>query len=994
MINSVITIGGHLIQRILCDESGASISMPPFYPGLYQFKLKLVSIVDDGSTAVVFPTVTSLSASIGKVYAEPLAGTFRLRYGAGTQTAPIFFNEDAEDFKAKLAALTLSTTYGLNEVYQPTPSTWMCKFDTPPDPVPFIDLQEFDVQLQPETFVRIRQFFLGGDYWIEIRLVQGPLASTAVLKSILPPPPEVSEIRRGYTQYLEDGLTVIKVNEVQKVYVPPGFLGTYILNFSGRQTRPLSANDGAANIQTALNELWLPESPLQTRFTVTNPEQNSAYIQFVGPFAGQGFDPTHGGPFQIIVPNVGTSDLAFDLNLNTAEVASALQTTDRVEAIMEVILTIVDPAVETDPGQDIVLFQAPVSILRPLHWEGLIDAAPINWLLPPNPKDYVPFDINEVVTGTQSYSTSFGDGTALFYGINHGLNSQSLTLEVRENSSGGARLRDDQYSVVFDNANLLTVTFPTAPAANSKAIVIFSHPVSNQFANHHHDIAAIDGLQGQLDNILFRLSVLEAYLPTPGSGVPPGGPPIFGGTATDTVMTVNIPDIWNVVPTNRLPTGPKPTDPTKLPSQGLLLPAVHEATALGNFTAAISPSNLITLGTSATGLVNGQRVRIDPAPFVAMGQCTFDDATDTVGFTSHGLVAGRRIQFTGSGFPTTITPNFTYYVVAPITTNTFQIATVAGGDFLPITGDADPDSSQILEKRAEPPGGLEEAVDYFMISPTSTTFKLSATIDATGPGAVVPITSVGFPPMTMSTIADAPALDTSGHLPDPHLAGSSIYIGNAYSVRTTIPLTGGRGIRATVVGPGDIVACDGRLWYPVTRSDSPGKNSFYPVKMENEIFRLAINDRMLAAATTLTVTWSLEIRMYKHTSNIQYLMVVEYADLPSTLVPDPTGPNLYAVVWNKVPILQQRIIATELSFQHEFGVQVLRLADNRMRTNKKIYGVEVSGDSIPPTANFALRARLIEFDTEDNVKDAQGLVYYAITKASGNITKTSGTTTA
>jgi hypothetical protein len=987
MIPTVITIAGHLVDRILCDETGGAFTMPPLYPSIYQFRLKLIARGDDGELALVHPDVTGISASIGLIYAEPRAGTFKLCYDGGTPTAPIMFNEDAEDFKDKLGALTESTTNHLAEVYQPTPSTWMCRFDNPPI-IPILLQQAPGNDLEPETFVRVRQFYQGDQYWAEIRLMQGPIASTSALGTVLSAPPEVTEIRAGYID-TSDPLQTIIINEVQSIYIPPGFRGTYILHFQGRQTRPLSALDGSANIELALNALYTDQVH---RFTVSNPQPNTAYVEFVGPLAGQDVD------------NLGLTlsaedhlDLGFTLDLFTTEVAEALRTKAEVEASFEVMLRIADG---DNPTQDIVLFQAPVTVLRPLHWEGLVEASPINWLLPPNPTTYVPFVPGQVITGHQSEQVSIGDGIARTFVINHSLNSPSIDVAIRENEAGGRLLKDNEFDVTFDTDMALTITFPPlpAPAPGPMVVLLISHGDMSQFINHGHSIEQIEGLFGIIEEILVRLSNLEAILPTQPPVTPPGGG-TFGTPATGAVVSITIPDIWNVVPTNRLPGKDKPT-PDKLPSQGLLLPAVHESIDLGLFTADVTTHRL-TLTVPTVDIVSGQRVRIDPGEFIDQAEIEFIAEDDTILYPSHGIQAGRRVRFTGEGFPTSVAHNFTYYVVNP-TTDTFQISSIKDGNFLAITANGDLELEQRVALRPEPPAGLDESIDYFVLNPTGSptaSFQLSATLitnptppPATIPGDPILFTDIGFPSMTISTIPDAPDL-VGGHLPDLHLPGNDIYTGHAYSIRETVQLMGGRGIRATTVKPGDIVASDGRLWYPVTRSDVPGKNSFYAVKMENEIFRFAVNDKMLAPGCTLTCIFDLEIRMYKHTSNIQYMLVVEYADLPVTTTPAPTGPNIYAVDWsNRTPIVQQNIVVTELSFIHQFGVQVIRTPDGRMATNKKAYGVEIGGDSCPPSPNFAIRGRLIEFDTEDNIKDAQGLVYYAISKASAQITKNAAPT--
>lgn len=219
-------------------------------------------------------------------------------------------------------------------------------------------------------------------------------------------------------------------------------------------------------------------------------------------------------------------------------------------------------------------------------------------------------------------------------------------------------------------------------------------------------------------------------------------------------------------------------------------------------------------------------------------------------------------------------------------------------------------------------------------------------------------------------------------LPDP-----SLYPGRAFSVRQDIFLHSSRGIPSETVHAGDIIASDGRIWYHVTRSDSPGSNSFYPMPMELEIFRLAVNDNMLKPGSVFTATFKLSLQMFKQDTNVQYLLVIEIAELPETLAPATTGPNLFDVDWNKTPLLQQRIIVTDVLMTHTFGAQVLRGAAGGLATNKKVYGVEIAGDVIPATANFAIRARLIEFDTEDNVDDAMGLIYYSLEDGVASVSK-------
>ena len=49
------------------------------------------------------------------------------------------------------------------------------------------------------------------------------------------------------------------------------------------------------------------------------------------------------------------------------------------------------------------------------------------------------------------------------------------------------------------------------------------------------------------------------------------------------------------------------------------------------------------------------------------------------------------------------------------------------------------------------------------------------------------------------------------------------------------------------------------------------------------------------------------------------------------------------------------------------------------------YGNWTAASIVPPSASFALRARLIEFDTENSVKGSKGTVFYALSEAKAEI---------
>ena len=100
---------------------------------------------------------------------------------------------------------------------------------------------------------------------------------------------------------------------------------------------------------------------------------------------------------------------------------------------------------------------------------------------------------------------------------------------------------------------------------------------------------------------------------------------------------------------------------------------------------------------------------------------------------------------------------------------------------------------------------------------------------------------------------------------------------------------------------------------------------------------------------------------------------------------DPTNesPNLEDITWSATPILSQRILVTPLLVTHTFGCRIARTSTG-LPADKMSYGTwQAATGTAPASANFALRARLINFDTRNNVPDATGWLYYALGNSDG-----------
>jgi len=197
-------------------------------------------------------------------------------------------------------------------------------------------------------------------------------------------------------------------------------------------------------------------------------------------------------------------------------------------------------------------------------------------------------------------------------------------------------------------------------------------------------------------------------------------------------------------------------------------------------------------------------------------------------------------------------------------------------------------------------------------------------------------------------------------------------------------IDGGLGLDARMLANGGYAGSDGRIWYRVTQAGT--SNSFFPTDFERTLFVVDVNDAMLTAGSTLTLTFSVLLQLLQANTRAQYLAVIEVGDLPQDTTPAPTATNLQNVVWNATPVLSQRVILSGVGVTHNFGMSVARDATGTVLTAQRLlYGAWTGGAQTPASANFAVRARLIQFDTEDAVTNAKGTVYYALSAGMATI---------
>ena len=227
-------------------------------------------------------------------------------------------------------------------------------------------------------------------------------------------------------------------------------------------------------------------------------------------------------------------------------------------------------------------------------------------------------------------------------------------------------------------------------------------------------------------------------------------------------------------------------------------------------------------------------------------------------------------------------------------------------------------------------------------------------------------------PFLLPAVHAAAAIDLPTPLPAPTLNG----VWSAAS-RTLIP--GTARITASYADAAGHVASDGRMLYPANQA--AGTTSYYPAPFERTLFEFPINDAQLQVGRTLDVQFGIAAQLLHATCEAQWVAVIEWGIPTDQSAPANEGPNLETIAWSPTPLLAQRIYLTPLLMLHSFGCRIKRNADGLTADAMRYGGWQTAADAAPTSANFVLRARLIKFDTKNNVPNADGWLYYAIGSA-------------
>ena len=476
-----------------------SITLPTVVQGdMFTVAVRLTE-TSNNTTTVTAPLIYSARLSYGPVDVAPTAGTFKVLVNAVTSSA-ITLGSTAASVAAILNTISAATGWSVTEDQGSYIVGRTANWTTTSG------ITIVQNELIPDSFVRVTSYSANNTFYQELRPMQSPLAYTSAFGLIVPPAPTITRVVTGYS----DPATGTRVNEVQRLYIPPAFDTTYQIYRGTARTALLSKDDGATEIQAALMASAITVGAGEV-FLVTNPENYVANIEFAGSMSGA----TH-ALLTVAVPVSPQGDVTFDLDLNTQGMLAALRGDFEVTHPLTCEVGINYGSVATPDVKYVTVFQQDMTVQADGAWTGLAAAQRINWLNPPQPVNYIPFTTDQVITGIQSFTavvTGAGPWT-----VAHNLGTEAIHVTLRENISSGYLLGPiDDYTVQTSTSQSIIVqSVIGAVPTYGWAVMISSAGPTSVFQAHTHTIAQVVSLQDQLNSLGNRLAIVEDILPATG----------------------------------------------------------------------------------------------------------------------------------------------------------------------------------------------------------------------------------------------------------------------------------------------------------------------------------------------------------------------------------------------------------------------------------------------------------------------------------------------
>jgi hypothetical protein len=458
-----------------------------------------------GTVTEIPRELESIKVSLGRADARPTSGSYKLHLGdeaavAGVNlTAAIAHNATAAEIQAALDALT---GFGAVTVTQEAGTYRILVGDGSTE----ISAEAVENTLRPVAFVEWQAVVQNGEYVHELRLTQTPVAQTVDFALVAPEGPSIAQVQAGGTN------SDIAWNEIQRLYVPPNFRGTFVLQRGYRKTAPLATPLDLAAVEDAIQAL----ADDGGEFILTE-EQDALLIEFGGELGG-----IDQALLEVAIISQPEGDPTFTLRTATAELWSALSganaSTGELPLQLEIKIVLADE--EGDEDDKTYIFKQPLTVVTPVDAEERNAASEIDWNQPRGRRAVLPFTPGQVLIGNRSYAVNIGNGSATSFTINHNLGEPTVQVAIRENASGGRIvIHGLEYETAITNNNSLTITPQAATltggvlATGAWTVLVVSAGQA-VYQAHEHAIGEVIGLRAELDALGAAVNALEDLAPT------------------------------------------------------------------------------------------------------------------------------------------------------------------------------------------------------------------------------------------------------------------------------------------------------------------------------------------------------------------------------------------------------------------------------------------------------------------------------------------------
>lgn len=690
-------------------DDNSSVSIPQLVAGEDITVRAKFRTTREGAIDEIKPTVVAMRATLGQVDWPPLVGKIKLTVDGDEFEDAITFDTlaDTNPFEAELKE-ALESLDGITDVSVTKQfSSYLVVFED--DPTIERNVEVTFNTLFPSAFLRVRSFIRSGQYHYELRPIKAPVGHTNTFSLGVGPLPTITVLREGGTA--ED----TSWSEIQKLTIPPSFIGTFRMKRGEMRTDPLSRDSTLEEITASIEAIKDPGGVWGTSV----PIDNTVYIEFGGDMTGIDQDS-----IEIEIFDQPPPEHVVSFTTKTRGMADLMMEFDRAALVLEVYALLTDLENEEDNRWHCIL-RAPVAVNEAVDWDELATAPEIDWLNPPTLLRTRVFSPSQVSNGQLHYTETIGDESGTSFEITHGLDTPFVDVIILENQTPGAKkVEGVDYTWTRDNDDQVTINWLTGVPSNDEfTVTILALAQTSFFDPHTHTFEDVDGLVEWMSSVENRFSMLLAN-----TAIGASKDAAIGGAEA---ARWALPDIFELYPSRVQPERPgdgilanvdlnqEDEEGVKIINRGKgLLPAVHNASVLtlpvpvpaaaagyvGNVYQNQTSGNITIgggYGLRTQTLKPGEHVACDGRiwyPVVSHGRwqtqafdTDFSEEPLRIRFTdelAEQLAAGRAVEVSSTGtLPTGLSSGTTYYVRNPdYAARTCSLALTPNGEPIELSG--------------------------------------------------------------------------------------------------------------------------------------------------------------------------------------------------------------------------------------------------------------------------------------------------------------------